>query len=96
MTRLYEIHKNWRTIKFNERDCKESVKALESKGCFYDDADLNCLETETFEPVGIACPMGFYCFLWKGKKTGVLRVKTLGNHITRQACEKELADVKRS
>lgn len=80
---------------FNEKDCKKSVAALEKKGCFCDDADLKCVETEKIEPKGFACAGLLYCFAWEGESVGILRVKTLGNHVTRGACEKELADLDR-
>ncbi len=80
---------------FNEKDCKLTVKQVETKGCFCDDAILKCLESEKIEPIGIVCPMGFFCFEFRGKKTGVIRVKELGNHYTRSACEKEFAALER-
>ena len=80
---------------FNEKDCKETVKSLETKGCFCDEGALKCLETEKIEPVGIVCPTGFFCFEFRGEKVGLIRVKEIGNHFTRQACMKEFNELDR-
>lgn len=86
---------NLSTGLFNEKDCKETVKNIETKGCFCDDGLLKCLEQEKIEPVGIICPTGFICFEFRGKKTGIIKVKDIGNHFTRQACSKELVELER-
>jgi hypothetical protein len=80
---------------FNERDCKESVKTLESKGCFCDDRVLKCLESVKVQPLDIVCPTQFICFQFLGNQLGVIEVKEIGDHTTREKCEQELADLER-
>lgn len=77
----------------NNKNCKTSAKSVRNTGCFCDDRTLKCLVTKKIEPKGIVCPSPLLCFAWEGDTVGQMQVETVSNHYTRQACEKELADM---
>lgn len=79
----------------SEENCKKSIKELEDKGCFCDEGSLRCLEAQSSQPWGVVCPTGFLCYEIHGKRQAFFKVSELGNHYTRQACEKELKETTR-